>query len=91
MTVAEFCGSINYSVAQFSVQLSKEVEEKIRRRTLFYREQIIRYIKQRIDQFTNTMQLSPAILSVYRREILHHVLFKVKPIMNKYHVFQVIK
>ncbi|MGM7636044.1 hypothetical protein [Bacillus sp. Hm123] len=91
MTVAEFCGTLDYSVSQFAVRLSKEVEEKIKTRELFYQDQMNRYIDRRIELFMKTLHLTPALYSVYRREILHHVLFKIKPVLKKNHIFQVVK
>lgn len=91
MTVAEFCGTLDYSVSQFAVRLSKEVEEKIKTRELFYQDQMNRYINRRIELFMKTLHLTPALYSVYRREIHHHVLFKIKPVLKKNHIFQVVK
>ncbi len=91
MTVAEFYGGVDYSITQFAVQLTHEIKEKIAKRELFYKEQIIRYIERRATFFLQTLSLSPAVSAISRKEVTHHVLFKLKPILNRHTVFQIVK
>lgn len=91
MTVAEFYGGVEYSVTQFAVQLTKEIEEKIAKRDLFYKEQITHYIERRATLFIQSLTLSPAVSAIMKKEVVHHVLFKLKPIINRHVVFQVVK
>ncbi|OLN22393.1 hypothetical protein BTO30_10055 [Domibacillus antri] len=91
MTVAEFYGGVEYSVTQFAVQLTKEIEEKIAKRELFYEDQIIRYIERRALLFIQTLALTPAVSAIMKKEVTTHVLFKLKPVMNRQIVFQVVK
>jgi hypothetical protein len=91
MTVAEFYGGVEYSVTQFAVQLTKEIEEKIAKRELFYEDQTIRYINRRATFFIQSLTLTLAVSAVMKKEIISHVLFKLKPVMNRHIVFQVVK
>ncbi|MEM1503133.1 hypothetical protein RG959_06905 [Domibacillus sp. 8LH] len=91
MTVAEFYGGVEYSVTQFAIQLTNEIKEKIVKRDLFYKEQITHYIECHALRFIQSLTLSPAVSAVMKKEIIHHVLFKLKPVMNRHIVFQVIK
>ncbi|OKL37302.1 hypothetical protein [Domibacillus mangrovi] len=91
MTVAEFFGGIEYSVTQFAVQLTKEMEEKIVKRELFYEDQITRYIDHRATLFTQSLPLNLAVSAVMKKEIKTHVFFKLKPVINRHIVFQVVK
>jgi hypothetical protein len=91
MTVAEFYGGVEYSVTQFAVQLTKEMKEKIAKRDLYYEDQIIRYIERRATRFIQSLPLTPAVSAVMKKEVMTHVLFKLKPVMNRHIVFQVIK
>ncbi|OAH53600.1 MULTISPECIES: hypothetical protein [Bacillaceae] len=90
MTVAEFFGGVEYSVTQFAVQLTKETEEKIAKRELFYKDQITRYIDHRATLFIQSLPLTLAVSAVMKKEIKTHVLFKLKPVMNRHIVFQVV-
>ncbi|MCP3761808.1 hypothetical protein NLX67_05350 [Domibacillus sp. A3M-37] len=91
MTVAEFYGGVEYSVTQFAVQLTNEIEEKITKRDLFYKDQIIHYIERRATLFIQSLTLSPAVSAVMKKEVMSHVLFKLKPVMNRHIVFQLVK
>ncbi|WP_046175227.1 hypothetical protein [Domibacillus indicus] len=91
MTVAEFYGGIEYSVTQFAVQLTNEIEEKIVMRELFYEDQITRYIERRAALFIQSLNLSPAISAVMKKDVMRHVLFKLKPVMNRHIVFKLVK
>ncbi|WP_046179743.1 hypothetical protein [Domibacillus tundrae] len=91
MTVAEFYGGVEYSVTQFAVQLTNEIEEKIAKRDLFYKDQIIHYIERRATLFIQSLTLSPAVSAVMKKEVMSHVLFKLKPVMNRHIVFQLLK
>lgn len=91
MTVAEFYGGVEYSVTQFAVQLTNEIEEKIAKRDLFYKDQIIHYIERRATLFIQSLTLSPAVSAVMKKEVMSHVLFKLKPVMNRHIVFQLVK
>lgn len=91
MTVAEFYGEVDYSVTQFAVQLTNEIKEKIAKREFFYKDQIIRYIERRATFFLQSLTLSPAVSAVKKSEVKNHVLYKLKPILSRYIVFQVAK
>ncbi|OES43792.1 hypothetical protein [Domibacillus iocasae] len=91
MTVAEFYGGVEYSVTQFAVQLTNEIEGKIAKRDLFYKDQIIHYIERRATLFIQSLTLSPAVSAVMKKEVMSHVLFKLKPVMNRHIVFQLVK
>ncbi|OMP66189.1 hypothetical protein [Domibacillus epiphyticus] len=91
MTVAEFYGGVEFSVTQFAVQLTQEIKEKIAKRELFYKDQIIRYIERRATFFIQSLTLSGAVSAVMKKEVTTHVLFKLKPVMNRHIVFQVVK
>lgn len=91
MTVAEFYGGVEYSVTQFAVQLTNEIEEKIAKRDLFYKDQIIHYIERRATLFIQSLTLLPAVSAVMKKEVMSHVLFKLKPVMNRHIVFQLVK
>ncbi|OXS78380.1 hypothetical protein [Domibacillus enclensis] len=91
MTVAEFYGGVEYSVTQFAVQLTNEIEEKIAKRDLFYEDQIIRYIERRATLFIQSLTLTPAVSAVMKKEVAAHVLYKLKPVMKHQIVFQIAK
>lgn len=91
MTVAEFYGGIEYSVTQFAVQLTRETEEKIAKRDLFYEEQITHYIERRATAFIQSLSLPPAVSAVMKKEVIHHVTFKLKPVIHRHTIFRVVK
>ncbi|MBM7647352.1 hypothetical protein JOC78_000273 [Bacillus ectoiniformans] len=91
MTLHEFCGTTDYSVTQFAVQLSKEIQDMMSNRTIFYQDQIDRLIERRTSLFLKSLSLSPALASVYKRQILQHILFKIKPVMKQRQLFRIVK
>ncbi|TYR80845.1 hypothetical protein FZC66_10835 [Priestia megaterium] len=90
MNMADYCGSMDYSILQFSIELTTDVRSKIISRTLFYEEQVVRYIKKQILSFFNNFSIKPALQCTYQAEMLQTVLFKLQPTIKEQQLFQCI-
>lgn len=90
MKIQEFCGNVEYSSMQFVFSLTAQIREKISRKQLLYKEQIIRYAKKQIEFYFNSFQLKKALLHAYKNEVYNSVMFKLQSIFKEYNVFQCI-
>ncbi|WP_394232335.1 hypothetical protein [Niallia oryzisoli] len=90
MKIAEYCGNFELSIIQFIYSLTDEVNEKIKKRKLFYKEQIIRYIQKCIDSFFIQHNLKAALLQAYKNDVFNTIMFKLKNILKENHIFQCI-
>ena len=88
MTVSEYCGNVEYSILQFIFSLTEEIRMKVEQKKLFYREQIIRYMKKQIDFFFRGFQVKPALLVVYKNEVINTVMFKINYLLKEYNILQ---
>ena len=88
MTIPEYCGKVEFSILQFIVTLTDELKQKVEQKKLFYREQIIRFAKNKINFFLRGFQLKEALLVVYKNEIYNSVMFKIKHLLKEYHILQ---
>lgn len=88
MNLAEYCGNIEFSILQFIFSTTSEIKEKISQKKLFYKEQIIRYISQRIDCFFKRFKIKKALLQAYRNDVFNTIMFKLKHTLKERIIFQ---
>ncbi|WP_147534296.1 hypothetical protein [Bacillus marasmi] len=91
MGIEEYCGNtIELSAMKLVFTLTNETREKISKKELIYKEQIVRFIKKKIDFYFNSLQIKKALLHAYKNEIYNSVMFKLQPIFKEFNIFQCI-
>jgi hypothetical protein len=90
MGIYEYCGEMEYSILQFIFSSTNHIREKIEKKELFYKEQIVRYVQQQIDFFFKAYHLKSALLQTYKYEIYNTIMFKLKNILKEHHFLQCI-
>ena len=88
MKAADFCGKMDFSILQFIFSITDDIQQKIEQKKLFYKEQIIRYVKKQIDFFFKTFNLTTALLYTYKYEAYNTIMFKLKNILKENNIFQ---
>lgn len=88
MKIPEYCGKEEFSVLQFIIALTDEIQKKIEQKKLFYREQIIRFAKIKIDFFFRGFQMKDALLAVYKNEVFNTIMFKINHLLKEYNILQ---
>lgn len=88
MTVPEYCGKLDFSVLQFIFALTDDIREKLEQKKLFYREQIIRFTKKKIDLFFRGCEMKDAVLAAYKNEVFNTIMFKINYLLKEYNVLQ---
>jgi hypothetical protein len=88
MTVAEYCGNMESSILHFIFSFTDDIREKMAQKKLFYKEQIVRYVKEQIDLFFKAFNLKSALLYTYKYETYNTIMFKLKNNLKEYNVYQ---
>ncbi len=88
MNLVEYCGNMEFSILQFVFSTTAEVKEKISQKTLYYKEQIIRYISLQIDRFFKKFTLKKALLQAYRNDAFNTIMFKLKHTLKERIIFR---
>ncbi|WP_338469342.1 hypothetical protein R4Z10_10930 [Niallia sp. XMNu-256] len=88
MELVEYCGKAEYSILQFIFSITDEIREKITQRKFIYREQIVRYIKRRIDYFFKQFTFKHALLQTYKNEVFNSVMFKLNSTIKEHIIFK---
>lgn len=83
MKMIDYVGKTDYSLIQFSYNLTTEVSFKIKTKKLFYSEQVWKYIHTRVDGFINHLNVRDSLKSIYRRQILTMISIKVTSLIHK--------
>jgi hypothetical protein len=91
MTIAAYCGDFEFTVLEFVFTITKDVEKKIKKRKLFYEEQITRYVKKKVDQFFLGFKMHEHILTVYKYEAYNTIMFRLQHILKEKNIFRVIE
>lgn len=71
----------------FSFSLIKEVDEKIKSKTFFYKNQISHYVNECVDHFLTSLHVKTSLQTVYKAEIHQLIKLKLKQIYQKYQLF----
>ncbi|WP_338452254.1 hypothetical protein R4Z09_10415 [Niallia oryzisoli] len=90
MNIVEFCGNMELAMIKFVYSLTDDVNEKIVRKKLFYKEQIVRYVQKQIDVFFMKHNLKAALVQTYKNECFNTIMFKLKSILKEKPIFQCI-
>jgi hypothetical protein len=88
MNLVEYCGSIEFSILQFVFSTTHEIKEKILQKKLFYKEQIIRFIQQKMDCFFKGFTVNKALLQAYRNDTFNTIMFKLQPTLKTQIIFR---
>lgn len=85
MNITEFCGKIEFSTLQFAFSLTDHLSEKISKKELFNKEQIVSYVKKQIDSFFKSLNwnFKSSVLNVYKSEVYNTVMFKINYILKE--------
>lgn len=90
MNMSDFCGKTEFSILQFTCQITKDVKDKIETKEFFYDTQINRYIEKQIELFLKNYNFNDALIQTYKYEIYNTIMFGLKDFMNK-KVIKIIK
>ncbi|RHW37527.1 hypothetical protein D1B33_08330 [Lysinibacillus yapensis] len=88
MSISEYCGNTEFTILQFIYYLTNEIQEKIIKKKLFYKEQVLRYVTQQIDSFFKNFKLKKALLQSYKHEVFNTIVFKLQHTIKKHIIFQ---
>jgi hypothetical protein len=87
MSIAEYCGNEESAILHFIFSLTHEINEKISQQKLFYKEQVKRYIRKRIDFFFRTYKLKTALLQSYKYEAYNTIMFRLQSTLREHNLF----
>ncbi|MDQ0228904.1 hypothetical protein [Metabacillus malikii] len=79
MQLAEYMDKIDYKMIRFSFMLISEIEQKLKNKTFFYKNQILTYINDQVERFLSSLQVRCSLVKVYKTEIYK----LIKPRLNK--------
>jgi hypothetical protein len=88
VNLIEYCGKTEYSIIQFTFSIIDDIQEKINQKKFIYKDQIIRYINQRIDYYFKHFTLKHALLQTYKNEVFNSVMFKLKTTIKENIIFK---
>ena len=88
MNLAEYCGYTEFSILQFIFSITDEIDEKITQKKFIYKEQIVRYVKRKIEYFFKPLPLKHALLQTYKHEVFNSVMFKLNTTIKEHIRFQ---
>jgi hypothetical protein len=88
MKMVEYCGKLEFSILQFVMSFTDEIREKIEKKQLFYKEQIIRYVQKQIDFFFKAYNLKHGLLNSYKYEVYNSIMFKLRTILKEHNILQ---
>lgn len=87
MSLSEFCGKTEFSILQFTYYLTDDVKEKIIQKSLYYHEQVERYIYKNIDLFLRNYNFNDALAQTYKHEIFNTIMFRLKDLIKNKIIF----
>lgn len=90
MTIIDYIGKTDYDVIRFTFSLLNDIDNKLQNKQLFYRNQVMDYVKQQITLYVQSLSLKKPIETLYAVEIeqlLHH---KLKTLFQKHAVLSCI-
>lgn len=90
MNLVEYCGNTEYSIIQFVFTITEDTREKIAKKKLIYKEQIVKYVNRQIEYYFKGVALKRALLQTYKYEVYNSVMFKLNPILKEHIIFQCI-
>ena len=78
MRLHEFCGRTEFSIIQFTINVSDDIKGKMMQKKLLHKDDIVQYIHLQMDHFFQNFNLKQALLQTYRNEVINSVMFKLK-------------
>lgn len=90
MGIQEYCGDIEFSSMRFVFTLTNTIREKISKKELKYKEQIVRYAKKKIDFYFNSFKIKKALLIAYKNDVYNSVMFKLQATFKEFNIFECI-
>lgn len=82
MDLNNFIDEQELRIISFTYFLVQEIETKIETKVIYYRAQIDRYLEQQVGLFLRDISANLSLKSVYKRQILSNVHFKLKRVFN---------
>ena len=90
MNLVEYCGNSEYSIVRLVFSITEDTREKIKKRKLIYKEQIIRYVNKQIELYFRGYTFKQALLQTYKYQVYNSVMFKLNPTLKEHIIFQCI-
>ncbi|WP_273126335.1 hypothetical protein ACNRWW_11985 [Metabacillus sp. HB246100] len=87
MQLKDYIGKQNFNMINFAMSLIDEVDSKVQNRTLYYKNQIIRYIDQQVNQFVRHFHEKESLQAIYKAEIYLIINPKLTKLFNDYKLF----
>lgn len=88
MSIGEYCGEFEFSILQFIVSLSDDINKKIKQKKLFYKEQIDRYVQKQIDLFFLGNHLNKGLIQTYKYDMYNSIMFKIRQTLKEHKIFK---
>ena len=90
MNLVEYCGNSEHSIVHLIFSITEDTREKIKKRKLIYKEQIIRYVNKQIELYFRGYTVKQALLQTYKYQVYNSVMFKLNPTLKEHIIFQCI-
>ena len=87
MQLVDYIELNELKMIHFSFSLMKEVDEKVKSKTFFYKNQISHYVNDCVDHFLKSLQVKTSLHTIYKAEIHQLIRQKLNQIYQKYRLF----
>jgi hypothetical protein len=69
MQLAEYIGKTDLEMIHFSLSLIKDIDYKIKSNKFYYKNQVLKYISERVDNFLDDLHVKCSLQTIYKAEI----------------------
>jgi hypothetical protein len=90
MKLAEYIEKTDLEMINFSFLLIEDIDNKIKSKAFFYKNQISSYINDCVDHFLNTLHVKYSLQTIYKAEIHQMITPKLNKIYEKHCIFSCI-
>lgn len=87
MQLPDYIGKTDFEMIHFSLSLIKDVDYKMKTNTFFYKNQVIRYINEKIEHFLKSMHVTRSLRTICKAEIHQMITPKINKMYDKYCLF----
>ncbi|MTH52007.1 hypothetical protein GKZ89_01205 [Bacillus mangrovi] len=87
MVLDQFVMKTDRELIRFSFDLLNDIEDKLKRKILFYENQVNSYIQMRVDWYIRSLPAAASTKTVCRSEVCALIQFRLKKILENYSLF----
>ncbi|WP_226666677.1 hypothetical protein [Metabacillus litoralis] len=87
MQLIDYIGKHDFNMIHFSLTLIKDIDYKINSNILYYKNQVLHYIEDRIENYLEALHVKCSLQTIYKAEIYHFLHPKLNKLYEKHQLF----